>query len=76
LTKQKVEVNGEKMKSKAVLNLTSKKIKGEITSESRIFDRGRFIVDNDFKPEMQVFISKFFNEANENNFILKISNSK
>ena len=71
-----VEVNGMKMKSKAVLKLTSPKIKGDISSESRIFDRGKFIAENDFKPEMQVFISKFFNEANENNFIVKISNSK
>jgi len=69
-----VEVDGMKMKSKAVLKLTSKKVKGEISSESRIFDRGRFIAENDFKPEMQVFISELFKEAEDNGFEVRISN--
>jgi len=71
-----VEVDGIKMKSKAVLNLTSPKINGQISSESRVFDRGRFIAENDFKPEMQVFISEFFKEAEENGFEIRIGGAK
>jgi hypothetical protein len=71
-----VEVNGLKMKSKAVLNLTSTKIKGEISSESRIFDRGSFIAENDIKPEMQVFISELFREAEENGFEVRMRGVK
>ncbi|MDR1680143.1 MAG: hypothetical protein LBR81_10290 [Prevotellaceae bacterium] len=67
-----VEVDDVKMKSKAVLKLTSTKVKSEISSESRVFDRGRFIAENDFKPEMQVFISELFREAEENRFEIKI----
>ena len=71
-----VEVDGIKMKSKAVLNLTSPKINGKISSESRVFDRGGFIAENDFKPEMQVFISELFREAEGNGFVVKIGNAK
>ena len=67
-----VYVDGVKMKSKAVLKLTSKKIKKEISSESRLTDRVRFIVENDFKPEMQVLISELFKEAEENEFEVRI----
>jgi hypothetical protein len=71
-----VEVDGKKMKSKAVLKLTSEKLKGEITAESRAFDRGMFITENNIKAELQVLISYLCNEANENGFVVKISNSK
>lgn len=37
-----------------------------------MFNRGRFVVENDFKPEMQVFISELFREANENRFEVRI----
>lgn len=71
-----VEVNGKKMKSKAVLKLTSPKIKDEISSGSRLFDRGKFVAENDFKPEMQILISELFKEAEENNFNVKIGFAK
>jgi hypothetical protein len=71
-----VEVNGKPMKSKAVLHLTSPKMNGEISSESRIFDRGMFVAENEFKPEMQVLISELFKEAEENEFEVKIGGVK
>ncbi len=71
-----VEVDGVKMKSKAVLKLTSTKIKGEISSESRMFNRGKFIAENDFIPEMQVLIARLFREAEENEFEARIRQQK
>jgi hypothetical protein len=44
-----VEVNGKKMKSKAVLNLTSNKIEREITSKNEIWDRGDLMLINNFR---------------------------
>jgi len=67
-----VEVDGIPMKSKAVLKLTSEKLKGEITAESRAFERGMFIAENNIKADLQVLISYLCNEANENGFIAKI----
>jgi hypothetical protein len=67
-----VEVDGKPMKSKAVLKLTSPKIIGEISSESRLMGRGKFLGENDFKADLQVLISYLCNEAEENGFEVKI----
>jgi hypothetical protein len=71
-----VEVDGVKMKSKAVLKLTSEKLKGEITAESRASERGMFIAENNIKADLQVLISYLCNEANENGFELRIGGVK
>jgi len=67
-----VEVDGKPMKSKAVLKLTSEKLKGEIKTESSAFYREMFIAENDIKADLQVLISCLYNEANENGFEVKI----
>ena len=67
-----VEVDGKIMKNKVVLKLTSEKLKGEITAESRAYDRAMFIAENNIKADLQVLISYLCNEANENGFVLKI----
>jgi hypothetical protein len=71
-----VKVGGKKMKSKAVLKLTSAKIKGEITSKSYAGERAEFIFANDLKGDKQVLISELFKEAEENGFEVKIGGAK
>jgi hypothetical protein len=72
-----VEVDGVPMKSRAVLKLTSTKLKGEITSEIPVQDsRATFLLDNGFSQKQINFIDELLNEANENGFIVRISNSK
>jgi uncharacterized protein (UPF0335 family) len=39
-------------------------------------DREKFLDENYFKPEIQVFISELFKEAEENGFEVKISETK
>jgi hypothetical protein len=71
-----VEVDGVPMKSRAVLKLTSTKLKGEITSEIPVQDRAAFFLDNGFSQKQIRFIDELLNEAVENGFIVRISNSK
>jgi len=71
-----VEVNGVKMKSKAVLKLTSTKIVGGITSKSYGSERAKFIFANKLDGNKQLLISELFKEAEENGFEIKIENAK
>ena len=71
-----VEVNGVKMKSKAVLNLTSNKIEREISSKDEIWDRGDLMLINNFSQEQMRFIDALFGEAEENGFEVKIGGPK
>jgi hypothetical protein len=71
-----VEVGGKKMKSKAVLNLTSNKIEREITSKNEIWDRGDLILINNFSQEQMRFINALLDEAEVNGFEVKIGGAK
>jgi hypothetical protein len=71
-----VEVNGIKMKSKAVLKLTSAKMKGNITQKSFGSERAEFIFENDLKGDKQVLIAELFREASDNGFEVMIGHSK
>jgi hypothetical protein len=71
-----VSVDGVKMKSRAVLRLTSEKLKGEITSEIPVRDRSVFFSDNPFSREQIKLIDTLLGEAEENNFSVQIGNSK
>jgi hypothetical protein len=71
-----VEVDGKKMKSKAVLKLTSPKIDREITSEMPIWDRGDLLLINDFSQQQIRFIDVLMDEAVENGFEVRIENIK
>ena len=71
-----VEVNGKKMRSKAVLNLTSPKIDFEITSELPVWDRKNLLLLNNFSQEQIRFIEDLMEEAMENGFVVKIEKSK
>ena len=61
------------MKSKAVLKLTSEKLKGNITSENNTFDKENFIAENKIKTNL---IEKLFEEVKENGFGVKIGGIK
>jgi hypothetical protein len=71
-----VEVDGMKMKSKAVLNLTSNKIEREITSKNEIWDRGDLMLINNFSQKQMRFINALLDEAEENGFEINIGGVK
>jgi hypothetical protein len=70
-----VEVDGVPMKSRAVLKLTSTKLKGELTSEIPVWDRAAFLLDNDFSQEQIRFVDELLDEAVENGFEVKMEKS-
>jgi len=69
-----VEIDEKKMKSKAVLKLTSEKLKGEITSEVPIWERASFLLDNNFSQEQIKAIDVLLDEGIENGFEVRIGN--
>ena len=71
-----VKVDGKKMKSKAVLKLTSEKIVGEISSNGKNKNKNKFYLKNTLSFEQVVFIDTIFEEAGENGFLVKINNFK
>ena len=66
-----VEVDGKKMKSKAVLKLTSEKIDREITSEVPVWDRLDLLFIIDLQEQIW-FVDDLMEEAVENGFVVKI----
>jgi len=71
-----VTVNKSKINSKTVLSLTSVKLTGAITSKSVANDIAKFMIDNNITTENSFLINKLFQEAEENNFIVKIGYAK
>jgi len=69
-----VRVNNKKINFKAVLNLTSPKIYSNINSNSK--NISAFININHFTTKQQQMIITLFEEANQNNFLVKIGNSE
>jgi len=71
-----VKVNDTNMKSKAVLNLTSKKIKGQLSFNDIPTKRNKFFSENNFSKENLDFINMLFIEADKNKFEIRIGYSK
>jgi hypothetical protein len=71
-----VMVNGEKIKSEAVLSLTSTKIKGSITSSSTKKEISTFFEVNKFSTLQILLVETIFAEAKQNKFIIKVQFSK
>ena len=71
-----VTVNGNKMKSEAVLCLTSSKLKGAITSSSTEKEISAFFEENHFSSAQILLIETLIAEAIHNNFSIKIQFSK
>ena len=70
-----VTTNGQKIKSEAVLCLTSSKLKGAINSSSTK-DISHFFDENNFSTAQKGLIETVIAEANQNKFILKVQFSK
>ena len=71
-----VEVDGKPMKSKAVLKLTSPKIDRDFNSEIPFWERGDFLLINNFTKQQMYFVDALMDEAGENGFEVRISNLK
>ncbi len=71
-----VTVNGKKIKSEAVLSLTSSKLKGSITSNSSSKEILDFQRENEIFNEKAILFHDILREAEANNFTIKIGFSK
>ena len=71
-----VTANGQKIKSEAVLCLTSSKLKGAINSSSTKKEVAHFFDENNFSTSQRRLIETVIEEANQNKFIVKIQFSK
>lgn len=71
-----VTANGKKIKSEAVLCLTSPKLKGAITSSSTKKEISAFLEVNKFSKQQISLVETIMAEAKQNKFIIKIQFSK
>ena len=71
-----VAVNRKKIKSEAILCLTSSKLKGVITSSSTKSELSAFFRNNNFSASQILLIETVIAEAKQNKFIIKIQYSK
>lgn len=71
-----VEIDGNSLKSEAVLSLTSSKLKGGIDSFSRKEEISNFISKNKLSVSQQFLIETIISEARENKFVVRVQYSK
>lgn len=71
-----ITANGQKIKSEAVLSLTSSKLKGAINSSSTKKEISLFFDENNFSTTQKALIETVIAEANQNKFIIQIQHSK
>ncbi|MEZ5025363.1 MAG: hypothetical protein R2739_02190 [Chitinophagales bacterium] len=71
-----VTINGKKLKSEAVLKLTSTKLIGAISSTNTKKEIVNFFTENNFSTNQIKLVETIFAEAKQNNFIIKIQYSK
>lgn len=71
-----VTINGEKIKSEAILSLTSSKLKGSISSKSAKGDLTNFFKNNNLSNTHILLVETIIKEAKQNKFIIKIQYSK
>lgn len=71
-----VTANGIKIKSEAVLCLTSSKLKGSISSNSIKSELTKFFKINNFSDTQILLVETAIKEAKQNKFIIKIQYSK
>lgn len=71
-----VSANGKKIKSEAVLSLTSTKLKGSINSSNTKKEMTNFFEVNKFSKLQILLVETIFTEAKRNKFIIKIQFSK
>ena len=68
--------NGLKIRSEAVLSLTSSKLKGAINSSSTKKEITHFFDENNLSASQRVLIETVIAEANQNKFIVEVQFSK
>lgn len=73
---KEVRVENQTLQSSPVLSLTSPYIKGSVRSDNSSEAISRFITEQSFTPSQANQINLLFNEANQNDFIVKISYSE
>ena len=71
-----VTANGAKIKSEAILSLTSQKLKGKASSASTDEEIKTFLKENKFSISQQQLINLLFEEARQNEFVIQIQFSK
>lgn len=71
-----VTANGKKIKSEAILNLTSSKLNGAIASTSSKKEITQFFSENSFSNLQIKLVETIFSEAQQNNFIIQIQHSR
>lgn len=71
-----VTVDGNQLKSDRVLNLTSSKLNGTISSSNTQKDIIQFFLKNNFSAPQIKIVETLFAEAKQNNFIIQIQYSK
>jgi hypothetical protein len=71
-----VTANEQKIKSEAILRLTSSKLKGAINSSSTKNEMTDFFDENNCSASQKKLIETVIAEANQNNFIIQIQHSK
>ena len=71
-----VTVNGQSIRSEAVLCLTSAKLKSTVNSLSTQTEITHFFDENEFSMTQKTLIETVFAEANQNKFIVKVQFSK
>lgn len=69
---KQVFINGKEYKPLPVLKLTSTELKGRISSANNSEKINKFVSNHNFSNRQKVLITNLFDEANTNNFIVKI----
>jgi len=72
---ENVNIDGKSFSSSPVLQLTSEKIKGEISSDSESEMQKMFFRINNFNQPQKEFLQSLFAEAKENNFRISLGKS-
>lgn len=71
-----VSVDGNLLKSEAVLSLTSSKLKDTVDNSSSDEMISSFVKENNFSASQKLLIETVFAEANQNNFVVRVKFSK
>ena len=71
-----VTANGTKIKSEAVLSLTSSKLRGSISSNSTKGELTNFFKINNFSDTQILLVETAIKESRQNKFIIKLQYSK
>ena len=70
------KVNGKSVRCEPILNLTSKKLKGKISSKSSDEETKMFLTRNRFNQKHRYLIATLFSEARSNNFTVFIQQAR